>query len=46
MYCDPVQVIDIYLRLVRRVLAGSATGPEQQLASALMDIGEIEGGLY
>lgn len=45
-YCDPVQIIDIYLRLVRRVWEGGATTEEVRFATALVDVTEIVGGLY
>jgi Protein of unknown function (DUF3800) len=45
-YCDPVQVIDIYLRLAKRVIQGAANADEQRLASVLMHVTEIAGGLY
>ncbi len=45
-YADPIQVVDIYGRLARRVVTGTATADEQQLAGRLMDIAEITGGLY
>ena len=46
MYCDPVQIIDIYLRLVHRVVDGAATPEEEKLTGALMDVTEIKGGFF
>lgn len=46
VYCDPVQIIDIYLRLVNRVVDGTATAEEKRLAAALMDVTEITGGFF
>lgn len=45
-YADPIQVVDIYARLARRVVSGAATPDERALAGRLMDIAEITGGLY
>lgn len=45
-YCDPIQIVDIYGRLARRVVEGRASTEEQELARRLMDIVEIRGGLY
>lgn len=45
-YCDPIQVVDIYSRLVRRVVTGHATADEVALCARLVDLQEIRGGLY
>lgn len=46
LYVDLVQVVDVCLRLARRVVEGHANSAEEQLASELMDIDEVAGGLY
>jgi hypothetical protein len=46
LYCDPVQIVDIYGRLLRRVVQGGATQEEVDLAGRLMDYEELTGGLF
>jgi hypothetical protein len=46
IYVDIMQVVDIYSRLVRRVVDGSATPEEVALQKRLVDLEEITGGLY
>jgi hypothetical protein len=46
IYVDMTQVVDIYSRLARRVIQGTATPEETALAGRLMDLHEITGGLY
>jgi hypothetical protein len=46
VYCDPIQVVDIYGRLLRRVVEGGAEADESALAHRLMEIHEIKGGIY
>lgn len=45
-YCDPIQVVDIYSRLARRVVTGTATADEVALCTRLVALNEIRGGLY
>lgn len=45
-YCDPIQLVDIYSRLVRRVLYGMGTIDEMALCWRLIKLFEISGGLY
>lgn len=45
-YCDPIQIVDIFGRLARRVVETRASTEEQNLAKRLMDIAEVRGGLY
>ncbi|MGH2747210.1 MAG: hypothetical protein ACRDKB_04740 [Actinomycetota bacterium] len=45
-YADPIQVVDIYGRLARRVVEGKATDEEQTLCHRLMALEEVRGGLY
>ncbi len=45
-YADPIQVVDIYARLARRVVLGAATTEEAALCGRLMDLQELTGGLY
>jgi hypothetical protein len=45
-YCDPIQVVDIYSRLVRRVVTGVGTREEVALCDRLVDLEEIRRGLY
>ncbi|MCI0633583.1 MAG: DUF3800 domain-containing protein [Actinobacteria bacterium] len=45
-YADPIQVVDIYARLIRRVLVERASDEEATLAGRLVDLTEIKGGLF
>ena len=45
-YTDPIQIVDIYARLVRRVLLDRADEEETALAGRLVDLVEVRGGLY
>ena len=45
-YADPIQVVDIYARLVRRVVLGRAEDPERALAGRLAYLSEVTRGLY
>lgn len=45
-YADPIQIVDIYARLVRRVLSHRAEPDEHELANRLVDLHEVRGGLY
>jgi hypothetical protein len=45
-YADPIQVVDIYARLVRRVLLDRADAEERVLAGRLVELVEVRGGLY
>lgn len=46
LYCDPIQVVDIYGRLARRVVTGKADAAETALTSRLMLLHETKGGIY
>lgn len=46
VYTDPIQVVDIYGRLARRVVLGSASPEESALCARLMELQELTGGLY
>ena len=46
LYCYPVQVVDIYGRMARRLVQGKAMAEEAAMAGRLMDLVEIRGGLY
>lgn len=45
-YADPIQVVDIYARLARRVLLGTAEEQEKALSDRLMKLAERSWGLY
>lgn len=45
-YCDPIQIVDIYGRLLRRVVSGAPSPDETGLAHRLMEIHEVVGGLF
>jgi hypothetical protein len=45
-YTDPIQIVDIYARLVRRVLLDRADDEERVLAGRLVQLVEVRGGLY
>lgn len=45
-YCDPIQVVDIYSRLIRRVVTGVGTPEEVAPCGRLVDLEEIRRGLY
>lgn len=45
-YADPIQVVDIYGRLARRIVEGRAAAGEVALGKRLMDLTEVTGGLY
>jgi hypothetical protein len=45
-YCDPIQVVDIYSRLIRRVVENRATAEEIALSGRLTNLTEIRKGLY
>lgn len=45
LYTDPIQIADIFARLARRVIQGSGTEADRVLASRLMSLDEISGGL-
>jgi hypothetical protein len=46
VYVDPIQIADIYTRVARKIADGSANDEERALASRLMSIREVRGGLY
>lgn len=46
VYADPIQVVDIYGRLARRIVEGRAAAGEVALGKRLMDLTEVTGGLY
>jgi len=46
LYADPIQAVDVYARLARRVVDGSATPEERTLNGRLMDLREVTGGLF
>jgi hypothetical protein len=45
-YSDPIQVVDVYAALVKRVIKNLAAEEEEALASRLVDLHQITGGLY
>ena len=45
-YVDPIQIVDIYARLVRRVVLNRAEDPERVLAERLVQLSEVTSGLY
>lgn len=45
-YADPIQVVDIYGRLARRIAEGKGSADELTLGRRLMDMVELTGGLY
>lgn len=45
-YVDSVQIVDLYTRLVRRVVEGKASLEEEDWCTRLMDLAEVERGLY
>lgn len=45
-YSDPIQVVDVYAALVKRVILNLATEEEAALARRLVDFHEITGGLF
>jgi hypothetical protein len=46
VYADPIQVVDIYCRLLRRVVTGVGNAEETALAARLIHAVEIKGGLF
>lgn len=46
LYADPIQVADILTRLARRIISGNASDEDNRLAAQLLDLVEIEGGLF
>jgi hypothetical protein len=46
LYCEPIQVVDIYTRLARRVIEGKGTAEERALAARLWSSTEIVKGIY
>lgn len=45
-YVDPIQIADIYARIARRVVEGKATDWWKAICGRLMELTEIEKGLY
>jgi hypothetical protein len=45
-YVDSVQIVDLYARLVRRVVEGKATDEQESLCHRLMDVKEVVRGLF
>ena len=45
-YADPIQIVDIYGRSIRRVRLGKAEDEEVVLAGRLVHLEEIRGGLF
>lgn len=45
-YVDMIQIVDLFTRLVRTVIEGTADAEQTALAGKLMTIIEIRGGLY
>jgi hypothetical protein len=45
-YADPIQVVDIYGRLARRIVEGRENPDEAALGERLMNLAEVTGGLY
>lgn len=45
-YVDMVQVVDLYTRLIRRVVEGEADAEQAEMCSRLLTLHEITKGLY
>jgi hypothetical protein len=45
LYCDLIQIVDLYTRLARLVVAGTASTEQRDLATRLFQLHEIKGGL-
>jgi hypothetical protein len=45
LYCDLIQIVDLYTRLARLVVAGTASTEQKDLATRLFQLHEIKGGL-
>jgi hypothetical protein len=46
LYCDLIQIVDLYTRLARLVVSGAASSEQKALAAQLFVLHEVTGGLY